>query len=203
MSNCWKLRNLRILYLFIIIVFQIAKKIYQLSFVLKYFYQKNTSSFFWLLLSLLFVHFFNINCYFIFLHYTVHIMSFNCWKSSYCRLGPCHILRVVSVAIFIILLIFLMLLTVVFSNNGSISDNALINFFLLLSASISSSKPSCTDSARSLKRPKVPFVELLSLFSCLMSCSVLSVIFGNNSACKSWHFQISHRFFPVPCRLKL
>lgn len=129
MSNCWKLRNLRILYLFIIIVFQIAKKIYQLSFVLKYFYQKNTSSFFWLLLSLLFVHFFNINCYFIFLHYTVHIMSFNCWKSSYCRLGPCHILRVASMAILSILIILSTVLTFVFNNSANNFHNAFIIFF--------------------------------------------------------------------------
>ena len=118
----------------------------------------------------------------ILLHY---ITLFDCWKSSYYRLAPCHILRVVSIAILIILLIFSTLLTFVFSNNANICENAFINFLLLLSTSIRSSKSSCTDSTRFLKRSKEPSVESLLPFSSLMTCSNLSVTFANNSASAS------------------
>ena len=87
-------------------------------------------------------------------HYTTCIASFNSWEYYFCCFGPCHIMRVVSMKILSIVLILSMVLTFVFSNNASIFDKSFINFFLLLSLKISSSKSSCTDSARSFKNVK-------------------------------------------------
>ena len=92
----------------------------------------------WLLLFLLHVHFFNVNS-FLFWQYLFYLKRsslfsftfFRCWKSSYCRFGFDHSLKVVSMSILIILLIFSTLLTFVFNNNAKIFDSARINSFCL------------------------------------------------------------------------
>ena len=95
-------------------------------------------------------------------------------------------LRVVSTAILSILLIFSIVLTFLFHNSANIFDNTLINFFWSQSASIRSSKSSCTNSARSLKTSKVPSVASLLLFSSLINWSIFYLIFASNLACASW-----------------